>query len=120
MKRLMDKWDLVGRTWLIIGVCLVLTALVAFLLPVRMRAVEMTEVRLRRLLSENNSKARVLTGLLESPARFVSANVISRSFMLACICALSAHLFSLCCKNALIKLFYVDRAGCGILRHHGG
>lgn len=100
--------DQVGRTWLVIGVYAVLTALVAFFTACENAAVEMTEVRLRKLLSENNSKARVLTGLLESPARFVSANVISRSFMLACACAVSVRHFYPMLRNALTRLLCVD------------
>ncbi len=96
------------RTWLILGVCFVLAVLIGFFTACENAAVEITEVRLRKLLSENNKKARALTSLLESPGRFVSANVISRSFMLASVCALSFHLFYPLLKSSLARLFYID------------
>ena len=98
------------RTWLIIGVCTALSVLIGFFTACENAAVEMTEVRLRRLLAENNKKARVLTNLLESPGRFVSANTISRSFMLASVCALSSHLCYPLIRKGLAKLFYIDSA----------
>ena len=98
------------RTWLIISVCTALSVLIGFFTACENAAVEMTEVRLRRLLAENNKKARVLTNLLESPGRFVSANTISRSFMLASVCALSSHLCYPLIRKGLAKLFYIDSA----------
>ncbi len=103
--------DPAGRTWLITGVCIALTVLVGFLTACENAAVEITEVRLRKLLEENNKKVRVLTSLLESPGRFVSANVILRSFLIACICALGTHLYYPMLKSALSKLFYIDASG---------
>lgn len=96
------------RTWLITGVCLALAVLLGFFTACENAAVEITEVRLRKLLAENNKKARVLTSLLERPGRFVSANIISRSVMIASICALSTHLFYPRLKDALARLFYID------------
>ena len=98
------------RTWLIIGVCIALSVLIGFFTACENAAVEMTEVRLRKLLAENNKKARVLTSLLDSPGRFVSANTISRSFMLASVCALSSHLCYPLIRKGLAKLFYIDSA----------
>ena len=66
------------RIWLITGACLALSVLLGFFTACQGAAVELTEVKLRRLLAERDKKARVLTGLLERPARFVSANIISR------------------------------------------
>ena len=106
-----DLMDPAVRIWLITGVCLLLTALTGFFTACESAAVEITEVRLRKLLSENNKKARVLTSLLERPGRFVSANVISRSFMLSCIAALSTHLYYPLIRKALAKLFYIDSTG---------
>ena len=97
------------RIWLITGVCLLLTVLTGLFTACESAAVEMTEARLRRLLGENNKKARVLTSLLESPGRFVSAGVISRAFMLSCISALSTHLYYPMIKSGLAKLFYIDK-----------
>ncbi|MBQ2581039.1 MAG: HlyC/CorC family transporter [Ruminococcus sp.] len=98
------------RTWLIIGVCIALSVLIGFFTACENAAVEMTEMRLRKLLAENNKKARVLTSLLDSPGRFVSANTISRSFMLASVCALSSHLCYPLIRKGLAKLFYIDSA----------
>lgn len=100
--------DPVGRSWLIIGVSLVLTVLIGFFTACENAAVEITEARLRKLLEQNNKKARVLTSLLDSPGSFVSANVISRAFMLASVCALNVHLFYPMLKSALAELFYID------------
>lgn len=101
------------RIWLITGACLALSVLLGFLTACESAAVELTEVRVRRLLAENNKKARVLTSLLERPGRFVSANIISRSCLIASICALGTHLLYPVIKNALAKLFYIDGKGAG-------
>lgn len=102
--------DQVGRTCLVIGVFLVLTALIGFFTACESAAAEITEIRLKKLLSENNKKVRVLTGLLDSPGRFASANIISRSFMLACACAVSVKAFYPLITNVFIRLFHIGAA----------
>lgn len=99
--------DPVGRAWLMIGVSLVLAVLIGFFTACESAAVEMTEARLKKLLEQNNKKARVLTSLLDSPGSFVSANIISRAFMLASVCALNVHLFYPMLKKGLAELFYI-------------
>ena len=101
------------RIWLITGACLALSVLLGFFTACQGAAVELTEVRLRRLLAERDKKARVLTGLLERPARFVSANIISRSCLTASICALGTHLLFPAVKNALIRLLMIQGRGAG-------
>ena len=100
--------DLAGRTWLAMTVCIVFTLLLGFFTACESAAVEITEVRLRKLLADNNKKARLLTKLLESPGRFVVANVISRSFMLAAVSAVSTYYFYPICKNAFLRWLYID------------
>ena len=102
--------DLAGRTWLAMTICIVLTLLLGFFTACESAAVEITEVRLRKLLADNSKKARLLTKLLESPGRFVSANVISRSFMLAAVSAVSTYYFYPLCKGAFLRWLYIDTA----------
>ena len=102
--------DFVGRTWLALTVCVVFTVLLAFFTACESAAVELTEVRLKKLLADNNKKARVLTRLLESPGRFVTANAVSRSFMLAAVSAVSTYYFYPLMKKGFMSWLYIDEA----------
>ncbi|MBO5577108.1 MAG: HlyC/CorC family transporter [Ruminococcus sp.] len=100
--------DITQRIWLAVIICVVLTLLIGFFTACEAAAVELTEVRLKKLLADNNKKARTLTALLEKPGRFVSANVISRSFMLAAVSAVSTYYLYPTFKNAFLRWFYID------------
>lgn len=82
-----DIMDDVGRLWIGIVICLAFIGIMAFFCACETAAVEFNDAKLKKLAEEDKRAARLLK-MVERPARFMSANLISRSIMIIIISVL--------------------------------